>query len=85
VHVDGRTKTNSAIAVRAFILGGTGIAPLSDFLVSDDIKAGRLEQLLPEYDCGSAGVYAVYQGRRYKQAKVQLFIDFINGQLGRLT
>ena len=85
VHVDGRTKTNSAIAVRSFILGGSGIAPLSDFLVGDDIKAGRLEQLLPEYDCGNAGIYAVYQDRRYKQAKVQLFIDFINSRMGSLA
>jgi len=82
IPVSGRIKTNSAIAVRSFLLGGSGIAPLSDFLVSDDIKAGRLEPLLPEYDCGSAGIYAVYQDRRYKQAKVQLFIEFIQVRLG---
>jgi len=65
------------------MLGGMGIGALSSFLVSDDIKAGRLEHLLPDYECGSAGIYAVYQDRQYQQAKVRLFIDFIAMQLKR--
>lgn len=84
VHVKGRIKTNSASAVRSLILGGCGIAALSNFLVGDDIRAGRLEHLLPSYDCGSAGVYAVYQDRRYQQAKVRLFIDFLQEHLAGL-
>ncbi len=84
IHVKGRIKTNSATAVRALILDGTGIAPLSDFLVGDDIRAGRLVHLLPDHNCGSAGVYAVYQSRRYQQARVRLFIDFIQRRLQEL-
>ncbi len=84
VQARGRVKTNSAIAVRSFLLGGAGIAALSNFLVADDIEAGRLEHLLPDYDCGSAGIYAVYQDRRYQQAKVRLFIDFVDKRLNRL-
>jgi len=83
VQVKGRVKTNNAIAVRSLMLGGAGIAALSNFLVADDIEAGRLEHLLPDYDCGSAAIYAVYQDRRYQQAKVRLFIDFVDKQLSR--
>ena len=69
--------------MRTALLDGMGIGVVSNFLVCDDIKAGRLEQLLPEYDAGIAGIYAVYQNRHYQQAKVRLFIDFIETQLKR--
>ncbi len=63
---------------------GAGIAPLSRFLVSEDLRTGRLAALLPEYDCGSAGIYAVYQDRRYQQPKVRLFIELMNDRLPSL-
>lgn len=78
IQVKGQVKTNNADAVRSFLLNGVGLAALSDFLVADDIKTGRLVHLLPDYNCGSAGIYAVYLDRRYQQAKVRLFIDFIS-------
>ena len=84
IQIHSPFLTNSAIAVRALVLNGAGIAPLSRFLVNEDIRNGKLEHLLPEYDCGSAGIYAVYQDRRYKQPKVRLFIDFIKERLPRL-
>ncbi|HHH44123.1 MAG TPA: LysR family transcriptional regulator [Gammaproteobacteria bacterium] len=84
IQVKGKVKTNNADAVRSFLLNGTGLAALSSFLVADDIKKGRLVQLLPDYNCGSAGIYAVYQDRRYQQAKVRLFIDYINEQFAGL-
>lgn len=81
VHVSGRLKTNSALAVRALILDGAGIAGLSNFLLGEDLRAGRLERLLPEYDCGNPGIYAVYQDRHYQQNKMRLFIDFVQERL----
>jgi len=84
IHIHSPFLTNSAIAMRGLVLNGAGIAPLSRFLVNEDIRSGRLEHLLAEYDCGSAGIYAVYQDRRYKQPKVRLFIDYIKEQLPHL-
>jgi len=84
IQVKGRLKTNNAEAARSLALQGAGIGPLAKFLVGKDIKTGRLEQLLPDYDCGSGGIYAVYQDRRYQQAKVRLFIDFIAKRLNQL-
>ena len=84
VRIKGRLKINNADAIRSLMLEGVGISILSKYLIGNDIRAGRLEQLLPDYDCNSAGIYAVYQDRRYQQAKVRLFIDFIDQQLKRL-
>jgi DNA-binding transcriptional LysR family regulator len=78
VVVKGRLRSNSGDAVRALLLEGAGITVLSSFLVGDDIKAGRLEHLLPDYNCGGAGMYAVYQDRHHQEAKVRLFIDFVD-------
>jgi DNA-binding transcriptional LysR family regulator len=84
IQVKGRVKTNNADAVRSFLLNGAGLGALSDFLVADDIKTGRLVHLLPDYNCGSAGIYAVYLDRRFQQARVRLFIDFICDRLKSL-
>ena len=78
IQVRGRLKTNNADAIRSSLLAGAGIAAQAAFLVQDDIRAGRLVHLLPDWDCGSVGMYAVYQDRRYQQAKVRLFIDYID-------
>jgi len=66
------------------MLSGAGIGALSSFLVDEDVEAGRLVPLLPGYSCGNAGIYAVFMDRRYQQAKVRLFIDFIGDRLGQL-
>ena len=84
VNIGGQLLTNSTIALRALVRSGAGIAPLSRFLVSEDLRTGRLEALLPDYDCGSAGIYAVYQDRRYQQPKVRLFIELMNDRLPSL-
>jgi len=68
----------------SFLLSGAGISAMSNFMVMDDIIAGRLVHLLPKYNCSSAGIYAVYQSRHYQQAKVRLFIDFMDNQLKRI-
>lgn len=77
VQVKGRIKTNNGNAVRSLLLEGAGIAALSDFLVLEDIEAGRLIRLLPGHAIAEAGIYAVYQDQRLQQAKIRRFIDFI--------
>ncbi len=85
IQIKGRLRTNNAEAVHSTLLAGSGITAQAAFLVDDDIKAGRLERLLPEWECGSVGMYAVFQDRRFQQAKVRLFIDFICEKFNYLT
>lgn len=81
LHVNGRFKTNNALLVRSLLLEGAGIGVLAEFIVGDDIKQGRLVQLLPDYNAGEAGVYALYQDRHYMLQKTRLFIDFLSTAL----
>jgi len=77
IQVKGRIKTNNGHAVRALLLSGAGISALSDFVVGDDLKMGRLIHLLPEYCIQDVGVYAVFHSQHRQQAKIRTFVDFM--------
>jgi DNA-binding transcriptional LysR family regulator len=60
---------------------GLGIAFLPEWLVRDDIAAGRVERVLPEYVAPKVPMYAAYTNRRYLTPKVRCFIDFLSQEL----
>ena len=47
------------------------------FLVHDDLEAGRLVRLLPEYRPIEFAMNAVYPHRHHLSAKVRTFIDML--------
>jgi DNA-binding transcriptional LysR family regulator len=49
--------------------------------VGEDIRAGRLQQLLPEYRAQELSIYAVFPQRRHLLPKVQAFIDFMKQRI----
>jgi DNA-binding transcriptional LysR family regulator len=65
-------------AVRA----GMGIAFLPEWLVDDDLAAGRLVQLLPDHAPHPVTLFAVYTSRQYMAPKLRSFIDFLGERLG---
>jgi len=77
VPVSGPVEVNSPMAVRAATLAGLGFAIIPDFIVTEDIAAGRLFCMLDEYLPEGGGIYAVYPHRRYLPAKIRVFVDFI--------
>jgi DNA-binding transcriptional LysR family regulator len=68
-------STNTAYACHAAALAGGGVALLTDFSVNEDIEAGRLVRLLPEWAAPTADIHALFPPTRHRQAKVQVFID----------
>lgn len=76
-------STNNGDTCRAAALAGQGIVLQPDFVVGDDIEAGRLVELMPEYSAGQLGVHAVYPSRRYVAPKVRALIAFLSEQLDR--
>jgi DNA-binding transcriptional LysR family regulator len=73
-------QVNNAAAGRALVLHGAGISVLPDYLVQDDIRAGRLQALLAQYRLPEGGVHAVYPDPQ-PPAKVRAFIDFMRDRL----
>ncbi len=77
VRISGSLVTNSGEALRRMVIGGAGIGLLAGFLVSDDLDAGRLVRLLPEYRPVEMSLNAVYPHRHHLSAKVRTFIDML--------
>ncbi len=73
--INGRPSINSALAVRQAALEGLGIIELNSYLVGDDIVAGRLVRLLPQYRPKDLHIYAVYPERRFLAPKIRAFVD----------
>jgi DNA-binding transcriptional LysR family regulator len=77
VKVHGPIVTSHRHVLRSAALRGLGIAygPIDFF--RDDIAAGRLVQVLPDYELPRATIYAVYPATRRLSAKVKAFNDFM--------
>ena len=77
VKVNGPIVTSHRHVLRSAALRGLGIAygPIDFF--RDDIAAGRLVQVLPDYELPRATIYAVYPATRRLSAKVKAFNDFM--------
>lgn len=58
-------------------LRGMGLVFLPKWLAEEDLKAGKLEMVLPETLGLKASFHAVYPSRKYLSAKVRTFIDFL--------
>lgn len=75
VQVSGRVEVNSPTAVRLAVLAGLGFGSVPYSLIVDDVAAGNLEIVLPDFEVGPAAIYVVYPHRRHLSAKIRAFVD----------
>lgn len=67
--------TNNIGMVRRCALAGLGIGTMSGYLVDDDIRAGKLIRLMPEFRLPDREFRLVYTNRKFIPLKVNAFID----------
>ena len=77
-----RLRLDSGEALRDAAVAGLGIALLPDFLVAEDLVAGRLRQVLPGLEAGDVKIAAIYPSRRHLEPRVRRFIDLMVKELG---
>jgi DNA-binding transcriptional LysR family regulator len=77
VRVAGNLTANNGDAIRRACLDGLGAALLPTFMVDEDLEAGRLIEVLPQFVDETAAVYAVHPHRRHVPGKVRAFVDFL--------
>jgi DNA-binding transcriptional LysR family regulator len=75
--------TNSATAMRNLAMMGEGIALVPDFVVSADIEAGHLTQLLPDFPSLTLPIQSVLPLNRNRPARVRAAIDYLVGALAK--
>lgn len=81
VRIGGRFRSDNGDALRAAALEGLGLLYTPTFIVGDDLRAGRLVEVLSDY-LWETGVYAVYPSGRYVPAKLRVFVDFLVKRFG---
>jgi len=77
VLISGRLKANNGNFLRVAVIKGEGIGLAPTFLVGEDLTAGRLVPLMPDYTPVESDLTVVYPHRRQLSAKVRSFVDFL--------
>lgn len=72
-----RFITEDMVALRLAALRGAGVCQFPTFVVADDIKTGRLIDLLPEWSPKSGIIHAVFPTRRGLLPSVRALLDFL--------
>lgn len=78
-------KSNHGEMILQMSLAGRGIALQPDFIIHDELRAGRLLRILPEYTLPERQLYAVYLAASRRSGKVKAFIDYLAGKLAELA
>ena len=77
VRVTPRMHSNSGDTCRAAALEHQGMILQPTFLIADDLRSGRLVEVLPQYRSLELGIYALYPTRKHVLPKVRLLIDYL--------
>ena len=77
VHVQASIFLDATLAVREAACQGAGLSVLPDDVVADDLAAGRLLHILPQWHLPSGGIHAVFPAARFRPAKVRAFVDLL--------
>ncbi|UZK67566.1 LysR family transcriptional regulator [Sphingomonas sp. M1-B02] len=84
VHVEGPMRTDSGDAMLPALRAGLGIARLPEFLVGEDLAAGRLETVLDDWSSGAAGLHLLTPPGTLRPVRVEALIDYLADRLRRI-
>jgi len=77
VKISGTVVSNSAETLRSLTMSGHGVFLAPSFVVFEDIEAGRLFQIMPDYRGIEFSIDAIFPNRSHLPTKVRLFIDLL--------
>lgn len=79
IQVRGRTFISNAIALQQCAIAGMGLALLPHWLIDEDLRAGKLVNVFPDYQVTATdfntAAWLVYPSRSYVPLKIRVFID----------
>lgn len=81
IYIKPLLGLNDSQVMRECALLGMGIVMLHDYIVSDDLKNGKLIEIFQEYQEPKQNIYLYYQKKRYLQPKIRRFIDFFTSKM----
>lgn len=72
-----RIRVNNGDTCRSAALEGVGVTLVPSFIVSAELKAGTLVEILPQWKAEERGIYAVYPTRQHLSGKVRALVDYL--------
>ena len=77
IAVDGRCTVNEMNLVRRLARSGAGAAMIPEFVCREDLEAGRLVRLLPDWEGPAAPFFLVTAERTFVPRRVEAFLAFM--------
>jgi DNA-binding transcriptional LysR family regulator len=77
VAVTGALSVNEVDTLHDAAIAGVGIAMLPAYHCIGDLRAKRLERVLPDWDAAGEPAHAVYPSGRHLSPKVKAFLDVL--------
>ena len=81
VAVSSDLTMSSPLAIRRAVRDGMGIALLADWVVAEDLAAGKLVDLLPDYEASAedftTAAWLLFPSREYVPSKLRVFMDHL--------
>jgi DNA-binding transcriptional LysR family regulator len=81
VRIRPAFASNDGDVVTAWVLAGLGIVERSEWAVADDLRAGRLIEVLPDWRLADADVVALLGPREGRAVRVDHFVDTLREAL----
>lgn len=85
VSVDPALVSGNALMLRTAARSGAGIALLADWMIAEDLEAGTLVEILPEWQVagslGESDIWLVYPSRSFIPRKTRAFAEFLETSL----
>jgi DNA-binding transcriptional LysR family regulator len=80
--IGGRLCANNGEVLRAAAVAGAGMLISPTFIVGEELRNGRLVEVLAGQMPQTHGIYAVYPHRRHVSPKVRAFVDYLVDHFG---
>ena len=77
IPVRGRLRYSNAQACLLAAEAGLGLACVPSFVAADALRAGRVRQVLRDFEAEPYGAHAIYPHSRHLAAKVRVLVDFL--------
>lgn len=71
---------DTTLAVREAVRHGAGLSVLPDYAIGDDLAAGRLIPVWPQWRLPAGGIHAVFPTARFRPVKVRSFVEVLASQ-----
>lgn len=84
IALDTPIKTDSLLSSYRAILNGAGIGGAAPWMCQDDLKAGRVQRVLPNWWLEPIGIHVALPPGSYRPARVTAFIEALKRRMHSL-